>query len=111
MDVRLVTSNSASKRFELVSSGPKTRKLRDSVFSFITSRSIFPSTRVASPSVGSGFRHVHGVIAKIRQLQILQQQAAVGVWIGAHAPWSRRAPARRARESARRSRRTARPGL
>ena len=35
---------------------------------------------------GAGRRHVHGVIAEIRHVQIVQQQASVGVGIGAHAP-------------------------
>ena len=34
---------------------------------------------------GAGLRHVHRVIAKIRQAQVAQQEAAVGVRIGAHA--------------------------
>ena len=34
----------------------------------------------------AGLRHVHRVVAEVRQLQLLAQQAAVGVRIGAHAP-------------------------
>ena len=34
----------------------------------------------------AGRRHVHGVVAEIGHLQILEQQAAVGVRVGAHAP-------------------------
>src|SRR5208337_3800355 len=44
---RLVTSKRASRPLESVSSGPKTRKLRCSVFSFATSRRKRPSTCVS----------------------------------------------------------------
>ena len=37
-----------------------------------------------------GLRNRHGVIAEIRQHQVLQQQAAIGVRVGAHAPRARR---------------------
>ena len=47
-DVRSVTSNNASNRFDAVSSGPITRKFRLSAFSRITSRRNWPETRVAS---------------------------------------------------------------
>ncbi len=53
-DMRPVASNSASRRLELVSSGPITRKLAASSLRRITSRSIVPSTRVASAVVAPG---------------------------------------------------------
>jgi hypothetical protein len=34
------------------------------------------------------FRHIRGVATEIRHAQVLAQQAAVGVGIGAHPPWS-----------------------
>ena len=50
----VVTSNTASSLFELVSSGPTIRKLRVSALSCITSRKYWPSARVASPIVPPG---------------------------------------------------------
>ena len=48
MNTRSVTSKTAPSRFDAVSSGPKTRKLRASALSFMTSRRNAPRTRVAS---------------------------------------------------------------
>jgi hypothetical protein len=67
--------------------GPKTRKLRCSSFSFVTSRRKRPSTRAcrrcpARPAPGTST----GVVAEIRHPQVAQQHAAVGVRIRAHAP-------------------------
>ena len=59
-------------------------------------------TRVASASTAPGLGHVHGVVAKIGQLQILEQQAAVGMRVGAH-------PALASRRAVRQSRRRSRP--
>ena len=34
---------------------------------------------------GTGVRHLDGIVAEVGQPQVLEQQAAVGMWIGAHA--------------------------
>ena len=44
-----------------------------------------PSTRVASASVVPGFGDVDRVVPEVRHPQILQEQAAVGMRVGAHA--------------------------
>jgi hypothetical protein len=49
-----VTSITASSRFDAVSSGPKSRKLRCGWLSRITSASIPPSTRVGSDVFAPG---------------------------------------------------------
>ena len=85
IQARLVTSRTSCQRFELFSSGLKRRKFRASRFSFMTSRRNRPMTRVASASTAPGSRHVDRVVAEIGQPQILQQQAAVGVRVRAHA--------------------------
>ena len=102
-----MTSNSASSRLDAVSSGPNTRKLRVSVFSFMTSRSIFPRTRVASAMTRARLRNVDRIIAEIRHAQVLQQQARR--WRADSRPCAAcpSAPARPARESTRRDRRKA----
>ena len=48
IQTRSVTSNTASRRFEAVSSGPMMRKFRASAFRRTTSRRNAPITRVAS---------------------------------------------------------------
>ena len=55
IQARLVTSSTSCQRLELVSSGLKRRKLRASMFSFITSRRNVPMTRVASAVTCAGF--------------------------------------------------------
>src|SRR5213594_660355 len=50
-----VTSYKASRRLDAVSSGPKTRKFRDSRFSSITSRKKVPNTLVDSAFSVPGF--------------------------------------------------------
>jgi hypothetical protein len=52
IDMRFVTSRTASQRLEVVSSGETTRKVVG--LAFITSRIITPCTRVASASVAPG---------------------------------------------------------
>ena len=42
-------------------------------------------TRVASAVDGAGGRHLDGVVAEVGQPQVAEQQAAVGVRVGAHA--------------------------
>ena len=76
-----------------VSSGPKTRKLSDSGSAFITSRKSRPA-RASLRLRAARVWHLHRVLAKIRHVQIAQQQSAVGMWIGAHAA---RRPSARAR--------------
>ena len=81
---RSVTSNTAPRRLEAVSSGPMMRKL--SGLRRITSRRKPPSTRVASLVLGARPVDLDGVVAKVGHLQLAQQQAAVGVGVGAHPP-------------------------
>ena len=84
-EMRSVTSNNASRRFDAVSSGPMTRKFRLSAFSRITSRRNWPVMRVASASILPGAappRHSRGS----RAVEVAQQQPAVGVRVRAHAP-------------------------
>ena len=50
----------------------------------MTSRRNVPSTRVASLDVVAGCSTRHRVVAEVRKPQVLQQQAAVGVRVGAH---------------------------
>ena len=50
----------------------------------------------------AGRSHLDRVVAEVRQAQVAQQQAAVGVRVGAHPPLAARAPARRAPGAARR---------
>ena len=38
---------------------------------------------------GAAARNIHGVLAKVRQAEVLEQEAAVGVRVGAHAPCPR----------------------
>ena len=62
--------SSASQRLELVSSGLKTRKLRASRLSFITSRRKSPMTRVASAYTTPGCSNFDRIGAKVRHTQI-----------------------------------------
>ena len=86
VDSRFVTSNRAFQRLDAVSSGETMRKLRASAFCFITSRRYTPITRVDSASVTPGFGTSTRVIGEIRQLEVFQQQTAIGVRVRAHAP-------------------------
>ena len=52
----------------------------------MTSRRNSPRGLVFSYCIGARLPHVHRVVAEIGQLQVLAQQAAVGVRVGAHAP-------------------------
>ena len=70
---RLVTSSTSCQRFELFSSGLKSRKFFASRFSFITSRRNLPMIRVDSAVDGAGLAHFDSVIAEIRQPQIAQE--------------------------------------
>ena len=81
---RPVTSNTAPRRFEAVSSGPNSRNVLG--LRRITSRSKAPSTRVASLVVVRRRGDRDGVVAEVRQPQVAQQDAAVGVRAGAHPP-------------------------
>ena len=82
---RSVTSNSAPRRLDAVSSGPKTRKLSAGCAS-MTSRRNAPSTRVASASSVPGVPNVDGVVAEVGQGEVAQEQSAVGVRVRAHPP-------------------------
>ena len=68
VEQRSVTSNTAPQRFEVVSSGLKTRKLSVGL-SCITSRMNWPCTRVASATTPRG-RHLDGVVAEVGHPQI-----------------------------------------
>ena len=56
----------------------------------ITSRRKLPSTRVGSLDRRRRRGHLDGVLAEVRQLELAQQQAAVGVRVRAHPPLARR---------------------
>src|SRR5207245_624159 len=77
-----VTSYKASRRLDAVSSGPKTRKFRDSRFSSITSRKKVPNTLVDSAFSVPGF--CTGTAYLRKSDQRLPQQAAVSVRIRPH---------------------------
>ena len=62
-------------------------------------------TRVASASTAPGFGHVDGIVAEVGQAQVAEQQAAVGVRVGAHAPLALRGQLGQFGHQARRSRR------
>ncbi len=82
---RSVTSNTASSRFEAVSSGPMRRKL--SGLARITSRRKAPehARRLARGRAGQRVPP-DGVVAEVGQLEVAQQQPAVGVRVRAHPP-------------------------
>ena len=91
---RSVTSNTAPSRLEAVSSGPNTRKFV--LAGWLASRRAARAQHaggLAAAAPGAG--HVDGVVAEVGQAQVAQQQAAVGVRVGAHAAGALRAPARR----------------
>ena len=100
-DARSVTSKTRCQRFEAVSSGLKMRKLLRRRCSFMTSRRNSPMHARRLGRRSRRARHVDRVVAEVGQPQVAQQQAAVGVRVGAHAPLARRAPARRARARSR----------
>ena len=78
-------SNTASSRFDTVSSGPNNRKLRcPSLAGNHVAQKPAEHARVFRVDC-AGLVNVDGVVAEIGQPQIAQQQAAVGVRIGAHA--------------------------
>ena len=79
-----VASYNNSSRFDAVSSGPKTRKFFDSRLSFITSRRNPPSTRVDSASAVPGVGTSTAYLRKSGMTQIVQQDSAIRVRIGAH---------------------------
>ena len=92
-----------------VSSGLKTRKLRASALSFITSR-----MNCALDARGLGLDrprrgHLDRVVAEIGHPQIAQQQPAVGVRVGAHAALALRGQLGQLRPQAARRRRKAPP--
>jgi hypothetical protein len=77
-----VTSMTAPRRLEAVSSGPKRRKLAGRLSHHLGEKA--PITRVASARTLPG-RHRDGEVAEIGHHQRHQQLAAVGVGVGAHA--------------------------
>ena len=81
-----VTSNSASSRFDAVSSGPKTRKLHEAV---VHPHDVAQKPAQHASSFGqhcTALGDLDLVIPEIRHGQIFQQQSAVGVRIGSHSP-------------------------
>ena len=72
-----------SSLLEAVSSGPKTRKLV--MLRRITSARKVARVAVEESSTCAGFFDRYGVVAEVRQLQRLAQQAAVGVRVGGDA--------------------------
>src|SRR5713226_10024662 len=86
IQTRSVTSKTASRRFEAVSSGPINLKLRVSAFSRMTSRRNCPIKRVASASGAARPGNIDRIIMNVRQLELALQQPAIGVRIGAHSP-------------------------
>ena len=54
-------------------------------------------TRVDSAVIGAGCRHLDGVVAEVGQAQVAEEQAAVGVRVGAHAAGALRGERRPAR--------------
>ena len=77
-----VTSRTASSRFDAVSSGPNKRKV--SQVRPIDVAQELPRTRVASAEERRAHRP-DGVVAEVRQREVAEQEAAVGVRVGAHA--------------------------
>ena len=86
-----------SSLLEAVSSGPKTRKLV--MLRFMTSRRKLASVAVGETYVLRGPFDVDGVVAEVRQVERLAQEAAVGVRIGGDAAVARRVRAPGARGS------------
>ena len=91
--------------------GPKRRKLRWSALQLhhVAEEAAHDARRLGLD--GAGLRHVDGVVAEVGQPQVAQQQAAVGVRVGAHAPLALRRQLGQFGHAARRSRRTAPPAL
>ena len=81
---RFVTSNTSWSRLEAVSSGPNSRNVAG--LRLITSRSQRPSGRVPWVAQAPGLMHLGRVAAEVRQIEIAQQQPAVGVRVRAHPP-------------------------
>ena len=82
LPVPVITS---CRRLEAVSSGPKTRKFFVSMLASITACSMWPRMRVDSTSSLPAALDLDGEIAEVGHLQRLQEQAAVGVGVHAHA--------------------------
>ena len=102
--VRSVTSSTAPRRFDAVSSGPNIRKV--SVFRAMTSRST--SRGRASPRRSSRrARHVDRVVAEVGQLEVAEELAAVRDGVRAHPPRARGRQAASSGSSAPLARRTA----
>ena len=80
-----MTSSTSCQRFELLSSGLKSRKFRDSMFIFMTSRKKPPITRVELGRNGARCGHLDTVITEIREPQLAEEQAPIRMWVGAHA--------------------------
>ena len=102
-----MTSKTAFQRFEAVSSGLNDAEVRSGLRLHDVAEEARPARASPRPSTAPGLRHVDRVVAEVGQPQVAQQQAAVGVRVGAHAPRRPSAPARRARRAGGRSRRTA----
>ena len=73
----------------------------------MTSRRKPPSTRVGLGKVVPGFGHLDAVAAEVGQVEILEQQAAVGMRVGAHPSRALRGKSREVGDRGARSRRRA----
>ena len=93
MKVRSVTSNTAPSRLEAVSSGPKSRNELGVAGHHVAQEGAQDAGGLRRAGAGPG--HLHGVVAEVRQGEVLEEQAAVGVRVGAHAPV---APGRQGRQ-------------
>ena len=83
---RLVTSSTSCQRFELLSSGLNSRKFREFRVQLhdIAQEPAHHAGGLGRDGAGCG--HLDGVITEIREPQLAQQQAAIGVRVGTHAP-------------------------
>ena len=81
-----MTSKTAPRRFESVSSGPKTRKFRWSSFSVGHVAEELAEHQGVLGFYCAGGGHVHRVGPEIGHPQVAEQDAAVGVRVGAHPP-------------------------
>ena len=87
---RSVASNTAPSRFDAVSSGPKSAEVaRPALRAHDVAQEARRARASPRSSVVAGRRHVDRVVAEVGQLEVAQQQAAVGVRVRAHAPLAR----------------------
>ena len=85
IEQRLVTSSTSCQRFELFSSGLNRRKFVVEVQLHDVAQELAHGRASPRRRLRPGCGNVDGVVAEVGQSQVAQQQAAVGVRIGAHA--------------------------